>query len=694
MKSVLDLYDPSQLFLILDWETFSECDLKKTSSWEYSLHKSTEILCGSWRLGTLATLRKMKVQSWAPKRPWSAHRKDVGVERAQALYRLILDPRIIIVAHNAMFEQCIIRNVLARHLGKLISGPIYIPHERFFCTAVQASVFALPRKLEGATEALNLDHQKDKEGHALMLKLSKPRKPTKNNPDTRINDPKKFDRLVEYCEHDIYAETELFLTLKLPLPSERALWVFDQEINFRGIQVDRELVKTILAMIAEEKRLMTSKLRRITDGQVQTGGQGEEIKKWLRRNDVHLPDLKAKTVEDAIKDGLVEGKAKQVLQLRQLLNKTSLKKYTAFLAHTISDSRVRLTLIFNGASPGRWTGSGVQLHNCPRGTLKHTDDEGKETDLAPLAADLIKQGHDLEFIRSQFGNPMEVFVSCIRGMITASPGMELFVADFAAIETRMLFWLANHAEGVKAFLEGRKMYEEMAMDIFAIRDIKSVTKDQRFVGKETVLGSGYGMGWKKFQSTCLEKGREVTTEVAKLAINSYREKHKAVPTLWKSIEKAAISAVENPTKTYKINHTEWFMEGRFLACKLPSGRSLYYCDPQVKYERNPWGQKKGVLSFMGVHPKTKKWVREHTWGGKLVENVVQAISRDLMALAMVRMKKAGYTVILTVHDEIIAERKIGEGTIEEFNQLMRTLPIWAKGAPVNVEGFISQRYKK
>lgn len=688
------LFKPDQLFLILDWETYSEMDITKHGSYEYSMHHSTEILCGSWRLGTAETLRKKKVQSWAPRRPWSKHREDSGIQRAYQLYNHIINPNIIIVAHNAMFEQAIIRNVLARHLGKLIKEPIIIPHNRFFCTAVQSAVYALPRKLENVTEALNLKHQKDKEGHALMLKISKPRKPTKDNPNTRHDDPEKFDRLVQYCEHDIYAETELFLTLGMHSQAERNLWVFDQEINFRGINVDRPLVEKILVMITEEKRILTKQLRQLTDDQIQTGGQRDEILRWLRDNDVFLPNLKAKTVSDAIAKGLAEGVVKQVLELRQLLTKTSLKKYTSFLDYSISDSIVRLGLIFNGASPGRWTGSGVQLHNCPRGTLKYTNDDGQEIDLAPIAADMIKNGADLELIRLMFGNPMEVFVSCIRGMIVAPEGEELFIADFAAIETRILFWLADHHEGCKAFFEGRKMYEEMAMAIYMLDEIMKVSKGQRFVGKETVLGSGYGMGWKKFQSTCLEKGVVVSTEVAKLAINSYREKHKPVPQLWKKLEKAAISAVENPTKTFKINHTEWFMEGRFLACRLPSGRCLYYCDPEVKFERNDWGGKSAKLSFMGVHPKTKKWVRESTWGGKLTENVVQAISRDLMALAMVRQKKAGYTVILTVHDEIIARRKIGEGNIEEFNRLMRSLPEWAKGAPVNVEGFISQRYKK
>jgi DNA polymerase len=685
-----ELLDPNQLFLVFDYETFSEKDIKRCGSFEYSMHPSTEVLCASFRVGTRSTLRKAKVHSWAPVKPWNHHRDDLRTTKLLLSY--LLDDNIIVVAHNALFEQAITRNVLYKHIRfnhLLNQVKFQLPHERFFCTAVLASVYALPRSLDGSAAALGLTHQKDKEGHRLMLKWCKPRKPTKNNTDTRQSDPKEFDRLITYCEHDIYAETELFLTLPPHIPKERELWLFDQEINFRGIQVDRELVKKILSMIREEKELMTNELRTLTEGYVQTGGQGNQIKKWLNKKGVHLPDLKAKTVEDAIKLGLVEGDTKRVLVLRQLLNKTSLKKYTAFLEHTTSDSKVRFSLLFNGASTGRWTGSGVQLQNVPRGTIK----DGEE-DLAPLAADLIKQGHDLEFIRSQFENPTEVFVSCIRGMIKASEGNELFVADFAAIEARMLFWVADHIDGCEAFREGRKMYEEMAMQIFGHKDISEVTKDQRFVGKTVLLGAGYGLGWKKFMQSCMDAGREVDAKTAKAAIDSYRKVHHFVPTLWKNLEKAAVSAVEKPSKTFAINHTEWYMEGRFLCCRLPSGRSLYYCNPSIKYERTPWGEKKAVLYHWGVNSKTKKWENQKTWGGVLTENVVQAVSRDLMALAMKREEKAGYKIILTVHDEIIAERKIGQGKVDEFINLMKQLPKWAEGAAVSAEGWSGHRYRK
>lgn len=698
------MFDVNQKFAVIDYETYSECDLLKTSSYEYACHPTTEILCVSWKIGTRAELIKWlsdpnrtKPRSWSPKAPWSEHRKDSAPERGEEYLRVIQDDTIIKVAHNALFEQAITRFVLPKML-KLAVRILKIHPKFFSCTSALACVYALPRKLEGACAVLELPFQKDSEGHKLMLKWCKPKKPSKKDPSTRY--VKDFDRLVQYCDHDIYAEVGVFVTLPPLIMSERQLWVFDQIINFRGVHVDRDLVKKVLAMIAIEKKNLTAELKRITNGEVQTGGQTAEIKKWLSDNGCHLPNLQAETVENAIAGGLAEGVCKRVLQLRQHLNKNSLKKYSAFLSHTVSDSRVRFSLGFHAASTGRWNNTGVQLHNVPRGTLKVKDIEGREVDLAPYAAELIKNGADLEFIRSTFGDVMEVFVSILRTMMAATPGKELFVADFAAIEARVLFWIADHFDGCRAFAEGRKMYEEMAMEIYNIENILDVSKDQRFVGKESILGDGFGMGPKKFQAQCLKKGVEIPFALAKKSVKSYRDKNKPVVKLWGNLERAAISAVQNPKKTFKINHTEWFMQGKFLCVRLPSGRCLYYFKPQVKYEVPPWEKKKDdpkkkpVLYHWGSNSKTKKWELQKTWGGTLTENCVQACARDLMKDGMWRNEKAGYEIILTVHDEIIGEREIGKGNVEEFSNLMKTLPTWAKGCPVNVEGWKGPRYRK
>lgn len=576
-----------------------------------------------------------------------------------------------------------------------------IDHSEWIDTAVLSSVHALPRSLDGATEALKLDHLKDKEGHRLMMSWAKPKKPSKVDPSKRYT--KNFARLVKYCEHDIYAEAGLLVKLPQQLDEERKLWLFDQDINFRGAKVDRDLVEKILVMVKEEKAYLTKRLRRLTKNVVQTGGQTEVIKRWCRKNGTKIPNLQAKTVQDAIKDLDNSPLVREVLKIRTSLNKTSLKKYTAFLNHTTSDGYMRFSLNFNKTVHGRWGGAGVQPHNFPRGTLKYDyhfiDDQGmpskKERDLSVFAADLIKQGTTLEFIRSQFGDPIEVFVSCLRCMVICEPDEELYISDFSAIEARVLFWLAGHEDGMKAFREKRKMYEELAMVIFRRTSISKVAKDERFVGKQAFLLSGYGGGWKKFQKTCEQFDQPVTTKTAKAAIDGYRKLHAPVVKLWSSLEKAATSAVLNPSKTYKINNTEWFMEGKFLCCKLPSGRKLFYYGPQVKFKKTPWGQKKATLYHYSVDSKTGKWVFGGTWGGILCQNICGGTSRDLLAASMVRVEAAKYPVILTVHDEVVSKRKKNSGgSIEEFNKLMKQVPSWANDCPVDVEGFVSNRYRK
>lgn len=576
-----------------------------------------------------------------------------------------------------------------------------IKHSEWLDTAVLSAVHALPRSLDGATAALKLDHKKDKEGHRLMLNWSKPKKPSKKDPSKRY--VKDFKRLVQYCEHDIYAEGGLLLRLPHQIQSERELWFFDQEINFRGAKVDRELVQKVLLMIKEEKAYLTKRLQELTKGFVQTGGQTAVIKVWCKKKGVKLANLQAKTVQDTIKNPDTPDVVREVLKIRTSLNKTSLKKYTAFINHTTSDGYMRFSLNFNATVHGRWGGSGVQPHNFPRGTLKYDykyiDDElnerKEERDLSVFAADLIKEGASLEFLRSQFDDPIEVFVSILRCMITCEEDEDLYVSDFSAIEARVLFWLADHEEGCKAFLEKRKMYEELAMVIFKRTSISQVQKDERFVGKQAFLLSGYGGGWKKFQKTCEQFDQPVTTKVAKQAIEGYRKLHAPVPKLWTNLETAATKAVLNPGKTYKINKTEWFMEGEFLCCKLPSGRKLFYYGPKVKFKKTPWGASKATLYHWTVDSKTKKWVFVGTWGGVLTQNCVGGISRDLLASSMLRVEKAGYPVILSVHDEVVSKRKKNTGgTLEEFNNLMKKVPKWGVGIPMGVEGFMDHRYHK
>lgn len=298
-----------------------------------------------------------------------------------------------------------------------------------------------------------------------------------------------------------------------------------------------------------------------------------------------------------------------------------------------------------------------------------------------------------------------MFSSTLRGMIKAPPGRMLFCADYAAIEARVLFWVAEHDKGTKAFETGADLYLDMASVIFNVDrkklqrdydDKKSPNharaKEMREIGKRTILGSGYGMGFKKFHQTCADYGQEIGLDLAEKAINAYRSLHSPVPMLWRNLERAAIKAVAEK-KAVSINKVTFYVKNNFLYCRLPSGRKLAYYKPSVTTKTMKWGAVP-ELRFWSVNSTTKQWEESVNWGGVLTENIVQAIARDLMADAMLRLDRKGYKVILSVHDELLSEAPKGFGSSEEFSKIMSLTPEWASGLPVNVEGWSRERYGK
>lgn len=682
-------------YTIIDYETRSEAPLRKVGAFEYAKHPSTRVMCVGWRTGTKKELAQQlsAKKLWADQHPhepkrnnpyrakiWSpAFEKNIPTE----LIELLKDPEIILVAHNALFEQSITRFQLKHHL----------PPERWECTASRTAALALPRALGDACLALKLPFQKDKEGHRLMMKLSKPRKPTKKDKSKWHSKVTDLLRVMDYCCDDVDAETMIHLTVPHLAENERKIWLLDQKMNCRGINVDRVMILAVLKMIEEEKTHLNKETDVMTLGELVSTTQRDGVLEWLESEGVFLPNLQAKTVKDAINEGLVEGHTKRMLEIRQAISKTSTAKYHAFEMRTRTDGRLRDFLVYHGASTGRFNSGGVQALNLPKGNLADS----------VQAAEIMCEG-DLELIRLLYGDPMTAFSSCLRPVLKAPPGKEFFCADFPAIEARGLFWMARYDEGCAAFMNDEPMYEQMGAVIFDVdleelkRKVKledPVAVSQRWVGKQTILGCGYGMGDKKFVAQCKKYGVPVTDEVAQAAVRAYRDTHWPVPKLWSNIERAAIAAVKAPGKKFKINRTAWWVEGQFLWCELPSGRRLAYYGPEIRTELTPWKEKRPVLYHWGIHPYTRKWVIGGTYGGRLVENVVQAVCRDLLAEAMLRVEGAGYDVNLPVHDEILAERVMGEGKLEEFLGLMSALPKWAEGFPLKkVGGWKGPRYRK
>lgn len=662
--------DPTR-YCVLDYETFGERDLTEVGAWEYA--QTAEILCVAWKIGTREELANAPAKIWSPKFP-----SPYG-----ELIRALCDPSVTLVAHNSFFEQVI----TCFALRKLVNRPELssLSPSRWICTASLAAALALPRKLETVCRVLNLKNQKDMTGHRLMLKLSQPRKPTKHNPSTRHEDPEELKRLMDYCVRDIEAETELFLKLPPLHPTERKVWVLDQEINWRGFRVDRPLVQSILGMVDEESKSLTLRIQTVSEGRLQTPGQTAEMGKLLSEHGCALPNLQKKTVEDALKMPLTPT-ARELLEIRQASSKTSTKKYLAFEERSRTDGVIRDHLLYCGAGPGRWSGRGVQPQNFPKGALKD-----------PLAACREIPG-GLEWMRLLYGAPLETFSSLLRSMIIAREGKKFFCGDYSAIEVRVLFWIADHKEGLEFYYKNRDIYREMARIVYGLKTLSEVTEAQRHLGKKIILGCGYQMGWKKFIQTCLNEGIIISEELAENSVRLYRQIHHPVPTLWENTQKATVYAIEHPTKRITMNKMVWGMEGDFLFCTLPSGRKNAYYKPSVRYEYPEWDkdkrQKRPVLRHWGLNSMTNQWEEEHTYGGKLVENFTQGTARDFMAAAMMRLNAKDYETVLSVHDELLSENY--GGSLEECISIMEEIPEWGKGCPIKVSNtaWTGDRYRK
>ncbi len=646
----------------IDFETRSKCNLKLYGAFRYAQDPSTSVLCLAYQLPDMHSPTIW--HPWLSEAPIDLWEWVVSGGRVES--------------HNAEFEFCIWNYVCV----KLYSWP-RLSYTQLVCSAAKAAALSLPRKLDQLGPALDLPVVKDKEGHRLMLKMSKPRRPTKNDKSEWHEKFDEFERLFEYCETDVITESLASQKMKPLSEKEQKLWELTLKINKRGIYCDLELCKTAIEFAAQREKELTQELIEITDSVVTTPSQRDRILAFVREAEVEMDDLTARTVEETLKKE-IPNLPRRVLEIRQALSKSSVKKYKAMIGMASDDSRIRGTLLYHGAVPtGRFAGRGIQPQNFARGQVK---------DVENIYHAL--ESKDYEWFNTLFPDVFTALSSGLRGMLRAAPGNKLYCMDFAAIEARVILWLALDEKNLNVYREGiEDPYKIMASKIFTV-PLSEVTKQQRELGKRAVLGCGYGMGAKKFKKTCYDNGGLVIDEsLADKAVKAYRENYSSVKAFWYECELKACFAVKNPGIVIKAGHVKWGVQGDFLFCQLPNGRKLAYYKPEVKEVESPWGMK-DELSFMSVDTKTKKWMREHTYGGKLAENLSQSVARDVMVDAMFRAEENNYNVILTVHDEIVSETKENFGSLDEFEHIIAQVPDWAEGLPIKVEGWDGIRYRK
>lgn len=658
----------TEAHLTIDFETRSEIDIRKVGAWLYSMHPSTEVLCMAQKAGDTP------VKLLSP---------DLFYVHSKSKVRTVLGDYFTLEAHNAGFEYAIWHNIMC----KRFNWP-QISVDRWSCSAAKAASYGLPRSLDGASRAMGLATQKDMSGHRLMLKMCKPRTKWRKTGEGEKwhEDSDDLNRLYEYCKTDVETEYELSSALK-PLPSfEKKIWALDQVINRRGISCDLGLVHSAIKMIAALEGDAKDEIFDLTDGEVGSLGQVAKIIEFLHNTFDYfdIENLQAETVEELLK-GHLYPKAKRILELRQLHSKASTKKYKAMLARSDAAGKIRDTLMYHGAHTGRWAGMGIQPHNYLKPVFDRLSIEN-------LAIPAIKAGY-VDELSLMFGSPMDALASSLRASLCAADGKTLIGADYSAIEARVLLWLVNDEAALDLYYSGECLYRDMASRIYN-KPINEITKEQRDLGKRAVLGLGYQMGPPRFKSSCWEYGKvKVDLFFAKKVVKIYRDRYVKVKDFWKDVNRSAINAVKIKSNEYyhAVGDKGLGFEYKppFLYCHLPSGRKLAYKDPSLylgKYD-------KVALRYWGVDSKTRKWTRQDTYGGKLVENIVQATARDIMAEGMLRAEAADYPIVLTVHDEVIAE-PTRDKTVEEFVDLLTEVPEWAEGCPIDAEGWKGQRYRK
>lgn len=645
--------------LAIDIETFSSVDIQKCGMYKYLESPDFEIMLFAYKVDD----QPVKVIDLMDM-------EDIPMHIMNALD----DEKVTKKAWNAQFERRCIEKFFKKHL----------PIEQWECTMVKASMLGLPLSLDAASKALQLQQEKMTEGKALIKYFSCPCKPTKVNGERARNQPshspEKWEKFKEYCAQDVVVEQAIadkIAFFQVP-EMEKELYKLDQEINDRGIPLDPVLVKNAIRMDVEYRDQLTKEAVALTG--LDNPNSVAQLKDWISKEmDEEVSSLNKKDIPGILEKTDSEI-VQKVLQLRQEMSKTSVKKYAAMHYAMCSDNRARGLLQFYGANrTGRWAGRLVQVQNLPQNHLNDLD----------LAREVARAG-DVEYLAMLFGSASDTLKQLIRTAFVAGPGHRFIAADFSAIEARVIAWLAGEKWRLDVFNTHGKIYEASASQMFKIA-IESIVKgsDLRQKGKVSELALGYQGGVNALiKMGALEMGL-TETELPDL-VARWRLANSAIVKFWKTCETAAIEAVEDKALVSIQHGIKFFMEKGVLFIQLPSGRRLSYLRP--KLVPNKFGGQS--LTYEGMDQTTKKWGVQETYGGKLVENIVQATARDVLADAMLRLDRALYVIVMHVHDEVVLWAQNGKGSTEEVNAIMGQPIPWAKGLPLKAESYETPFYKK
>jgi len=648
--------------LHIDVETFSSVDIKTSGAYKYIESIDFEILMISYCLdhGQIQTIDLAS-----------------GEKIPETFKELFYNPKIEKHAHNAVFERLAFRAI-----------GMDLPVDQWHCSAIKAAYCGLPLSLDNVSKALNLgDKGKLATGKALIRYFSCPIKPTNVNGHRERNlpehNPEKWEEFKLYCEQDVEAErtiTSILEKYEMPI-FERVNYLIDQEINDRGILIDLNLARNAVEidnLFADE---LTLEIKKITG--LDNPNSPAQLKNWLsQRMGKEITSLTKDSVNLLIREA-GPGTVSDVLNIRKKLSKTSTKKYVAMLACACDDERAHGVFQFYGANrTGRWAGRLIQLQNLPRNYIKFLD----------LAREVVSD-NDFDLMKILFDDLSDILSQLIRTAFIARKGKTFAVSDFSAIEARVLAWLAEETWRIEVFKTHGKIYEASAAMMFGV-PIESIKKgsELRDKGKIAELALGYQGALGALTSMGGEKMGLSVPEM-ELIVKKWRDANPSTVKFWYDVERCAKLAIKSkkPVKT-KTGNLTFNCDEMVMTIELPSGKRLYYQEPTIGLNR--FG--KESIKYKGIDQTTGQWVNIETYGGKLTENIVQAVSRDLLAQSMINLQEKGFEIVMHVHDEVACEVPIedAEKQLEIMCELMCTNIHWAKGLPLNADGYVTQYYKK
>lgn len=642
--------------ILLDFETRSDLDLSTVGTEKYLKSRNSNIVCLSYKIND------DPAKLWLP-----GHPQPFPITSENRYY-----------AFNMQFDWRV-WNVLGRNYG-FEELPIEL------CIDIMAICgrFTFPQALDFVGRVLKLAVQKSRRGKALMKKIcSPPFKYTK-------------EELTEFYKYCVRDTTTLYELLKaLPSDSlsefEQKVWLMTVEINQNGLPIDVKLARRVLEVITHYATRRAKKLPELTDGEVKTVGQIAAIREWINSKGCNVTNLQSQTVEELL-DGSLPAEVRTVLEIRKDLGGAAVKKYKRVIPQVFR-GRVYNNLRYYGAAPGRWAGLGFQAHNLPRATV----DDIEET------IRLFYNGTILS------GDPMYAAKALIRPLIQAPYGKVLGVADFKSIENFIIAWVAGEKSIQKLHWDGKDEYVQMASDLYKRSydeihdeyiDHIGIGGEQRFFGKIVVLGAGYNLGATGLKNQAEEYGVVLDKAEAQYAIRVYRKTHPMIKRMWYQLKNACVQAILKPGWVYKYRRVSFQVKkdrtGRpWLVMTLPSGSNLYYCEPQLREDK--FGT---VPTHMGINSYNRQWQRLKLIPGRITENVVQSLARDILCNAKFELKKEGYKILMSIHDEVILEldRTNAEGrnitSLDHVYEVMCRTPKWADGLKLGAEGKLLDRYTK